>query len=80
MTGWSAPHKKPPEAIERFDRLEHAGVEDQGVGNDDRPVAQAAADVLRQPGLAPVLRTAADSNGDSNNSSHRLLAATRDSA
>src|SRR5215468_323534 len=33
-----------------FDRLEHAGVEDHVVDNDDRPVAQVAADVLHAAG------------------------------
>ena len=33
-----------------FDRMEHAGVEDHVVDNDDRPVAQVAADVLRVAG------------------------------
>ena len=33
-----------------FDRLEHAGVEDHVVDNDDRPVAHVAADVLHAAG------------------------------
>ena len=33
-----------------FDRMEHAGVEDYVVDNDDRPVAQVAADVLHAAG------------------------------
>jgi hypothetical protein len=33
-----------------FDRLEHAGVEDHVIDNDDRPVAQVAADVLHAAG------------------------------
>ena len=33
-----------------FDRLEHAGVEDHVVDNDDRPVARVAADVLHAAG------------------------------
>jgi hypothetical protein len=33
-----------------FDRLEHAGVEDHVVDNDDRPLAQVAADVLHAAG------------------------------
>jgi hypothetical protein len=42
-----------------FDRLEHAGVEDHVVDNDNRPVAQVAADVLHAagwPGTRPADR------------------------
>lgn len=36
-----------------FDRMEHTGVEDHVVDNDDRPVAQVAAEVLHVAGWPP---------------------------